>query len=157
MSDNDAAIIHELEQIVVIGTVVLLITGNFNKKKQVLPHTNSRNRTHLICRQRRTVRSIFYELGEHNARRAYRMLPITFWKLAQILENKLCNKKYSMTPNGSITHWMRVSIALRYLAGGQPMDIAMVHGVSHTIIFYCLWQVIDAINQTSELAIKFPD
>jgi hypothetical protein len=157
MTDNHAVIIHEMEKIVVLGTVLLLITGNVFNNKPTYLVAKSSNRTHLLCRNRRTITSIFYELGELNSRRAYRMFPKSFWKLAVILEEKLCNKKYTCTPNGAVTHWMRLSIALRYLAGGQPMDIALVHGVSHSIVFYSLWQVIDAINQTSSLAIKFPE
>jgi hypothetical protein len=36
------------------------------------------------------------------------------------------------------------------------MDIALVHGVSHSEVFDSLWKVVDAINQHPELAIKFP-
>jgi hypothetical protein len=37
------------------------------------------------------------------------------------------------------------------------MDIALVHGVSHSVVFECLWLVIDAINQHPELNITFPE
>jgi hypothetical protein len=58
-------------------------------------------------------------------------------------------------PNGCIDHTVRVSIALRYLARGQAMDIALVHGVSHVEVFDSIWLVVDAINQHPELSINF--
>jgi hypothetical protein len=46
---------------------------------------------------------------------------------------------------------------LQYLAGGQAMDVALVHGVSHNEVFTSLWLVADAINQQPELSINFPE
>jgi hypothetical protein len=37
------------------------------------------------------------------------------------------------------------------------MDIALVHGVSHSKVFDSLWLVVDAINKEPELAILFPE
>jgi DDE superfamily endonuclease len=51
---------------------------------------------------------------------------------------------------------LRIRIALRYLAGGSPLDIALVHGVSHCEVIKCVWMVIDAINNELKLDIKFP-
>jgi hypothetical protein len=42
------------------------------------------------------------------------------------------------------------------LAGGAPLDIALVHGVSHCEEFKCICQVIDAINNEPQLGINFP-
>jgi hypothetical protein len=154
MAHRNAVIIEDFANIVVMGTVLLNITRNFMNND--ILDDRCGNRTHLLSRHRRTVYSIFYELGDHNARRAYRMWPKSFWKLAQLLEPRLMKQIDRRTPNGTITHWIRLSIAFRYLAGGQPIDIALVHGVSHSIVFPCLWQVIDAINETKELDIVFP-
>jgi hypothetical protein len=105
---------------------------------------------------------LFYELGDKNARRAYRMKTYVFWRLCDLLRPQL-DKQYddpfSMTriPNGPICHCIRISITLRYLAGGQTMDIALVHGVSHSEVFESLWMVIDAINKEPSLIISFPD
>jgi hypothetical protein len=63
-----------------------------------------------------------------------------FWKLCGILQERLENgfdspiiKNYNSKKilNGPISHSLRISIAIRYLAGGLPLDIALVHGVSH--------------------------
>jgi hypothetical protein len=59
--------------------------------------------------------------------------------------------------NGLIHSSVRLSIALRYFAGGSVYDIALVHGVSHSEVFLCVWRVLDAINQHPDLEIKFPD
>jgi hypothetical protein len=59
-------------------------------------------------------------------------------------------------PNGRIDHTIPIGIALRYLAGGQAMDIALFHGVSHSVVLESLWLVVDAINQQPELSINFP-
>ena len=50
---------------------------------------------------------------------------------------------------------MRLSIAL--FAGADPLDIMQIHDVGLISVFYSVWGVIDAINQTEVLAYKFPD
>jgi DDE superfamily endonuclease len=59
-------------------------------------------------------------------------------------------------PNGCIDHTEQISIALWYLAGGQAMDIVLVHDISHAEVFESIWLVVDAINQHPELSINFP-
>ena len=48
--------------------------------------------------------------------------------------------------NGLLPPEMRLSIALRYFAGGDPYDIMLVHGVSHAEIYRSVWKVVDAVN-----------
>jgi hypothetical protein len=85
-----------------------------------------------------------------------------FWKLCNLLQKKL-SPEYdnplltNHIPNGRIDHSIHISSALRYLAGGQAMDIALVHGVSHSKVFDSLWLVVDTINQEPELSITFPE
>jgi hypothetical protein len=45
---------------------------------------------------------------------------------------------------------------LRYFAGGLPLDIALVHGVSYSEIMKIIWEVVEAVNNTPELQINFP-
>ena len=52
--------------------------------------------------------------------------------------------------NGLIHSSVRLSIALRYFAGGSVYDIALVHGVSHTEVYQSIWRVLNAINQHSD-------
>jgi hypothetical protein len=50
-------------------------------------------------------------------------------------------------PNGCIDHTVRISITLRYLAGGKAMDIALVHGVSHAkVLKLSGWLLMPSIN-----------
>ena len=58
--------------------------------------------------------------------------------------------------NGPIGTAIRLSAAIRYFTGGDPLDIALVHGISHREVFYSVWAVVNAINQTKELDISFP-
>ena len=49
-----------------------------------------------------------------------------------------------------------MSDALCYFAGGCPIDIALVHGMSHSQVFHCIWAVVDAVNSSPEFNIVFP-
>ena len=115
----------------------------------------------LINRRRRHVAYIFYELGLL-AQRYYRMDKDSFNNLDDLLGPKLNHaqrlrkSKRGKTPNGDIPNSLYVSAALQYFAGGCPIDIALVHGMSHSQVFKCIWLVVDAVNMTVELDIKFP-
>jgi hypothetical protein len=56
-----------------------------------------------------------------------------------------------------ISSKIRLSIALRYFAGGSVYDIMLVHGVSLVSIYVSMWGVVDAINSTPELDFHFPN
>jgi hypothetical protein len=153
--------IAEMKKTFVISVVMLMITAQWDTRlKQLTSSVDTNNRTHLIDRKRRDVSHLFYELGDNNARRSYRMTPCVFKKLSKILQPHL-EKEYDNAlvchciPNGPISPSVRLSIALRYLAGGQPMDIALAHGVSCSEVFDSIWQVIDAINVEPQSAIHF--
>ena len=49
-----------------------------------------------------------------------------------------------------------MSAHLRYFASRCPIDIALVHGMSHSQVFNCIWAVVDAINSSPEFDIVFP-
>jgi len=117
--------------------------------------------------------------------RAYRMDQRSFWSLFHLLNpilerrrlmiNKILKearlkrhgrprrtRKYKIKsnrrgcPNGRIPNSSRLSSALRFFAGGDPHDIAIVHGISHTEVYFSVWLVVDAVNHCPELAILFP-
>ena len=48
----------------------------------------------------------------------------------------------------------KVAIALRYLAGGSPLDLKLIYDVSRSYVYHCLWLVVDAINE--HYKIEFP-
>lgn len=60
-------------------------------------------------------------------------------------------------PNGVVTKEARLSMAIRYFAGGDPLDIADIHGVSPIEVVRSVWDVVDAIHLSPELKITFPE
>ena len=115
-----------------------------------------------INRKRRPVYDIFRELGPGYVRRAYRMDAASFWELHQLLLPHLKKKKSRKkkhrngAPNGLISLSARLSAAIRYFAGGRAEDIALVHGISHTEVYECVWRVVNAVNNCPALDISFP-
>ena len=87
--------------------------------------------TKTIRRNRRHVLNIFEEFGEGNSRKAYRMNIESFWKLHRILfkNDHVKKRKRGSTVNGPIHNSTRLSMALRWMAGGDKFDIASNHGV----------------------------
>ena len=136
---------------------------------------NSRSFTQNVPRVRRSVRSIFREYGPIYARRAYRMDKPAFRNLQRLLEPALTSKHsrkkrigsssllYGTSSSatgatgGDIPVDAKLSIALRYFAGGDPYDIMISHGVSHSAVYLSVWQVVDAVNNCPQLAMKFPE
>lgn len=41
-----------------------------------------------------------------------------------------------------------LSIALRYFAGDNPKEIMQIHDADYASVYYSVWDVIDAINNT---------
>jgi hypothetical protein len=60
-------------------------------------------------------------------------------------------------PNGEIATSSRLSMAIRWFAGGDPLDIFQVHGVGVNEVMTSVWKVVDAINQCTNLQIRFPE
>ena len=48
----------------------------------------------------------------------------------------------------------KVAMALRYLAGGSPLDLKLIYDVSKSYVYHCLWLVVDAINE--HYKVEFP-
>ena len=66
-------------------------------------------RSSTAKRKRRTVGSIFHELGPYYTRRAYRMDAKTFWKLHKTIHKQLHYNNFpssSSKKNGEMTHGM---------------------------------------------------
>jgi DDE superfamily endonuclease len=117
-------------------------------------------------RTRRYVNDIFNEQGPIYVRRAYRMQSSSFWELHRMLKAGIaasqnthevsCKTHKNGAKNGLISTSVRLSVALRYFAGGRPDDIALVHGISHSEVFNSVWKVVDAVNSCKNLNIGFP-
>ena len=98
-------------------------------------------------------------------RRIYRMSRGSFDKLRDLLQPKL-DKIFFPKGGGSqdvkkcrylIDTKTRLSLALRFFAGADLLDIMKIHDEGLISVYYSVWGVNDAINQTEGLAYKFPD
>ena len=47
-------------------------------------------------------------------------------------------------------------MALRYFAGGDPVDICCVYKVTRALVYQSAWLVVDAIHRTKQLDMSFP-
>jgi len=122
-----------------------------------------------IERRRRSVDELFCELGPYYLKRAYRMNKDEFWALHRNIYDKM---KYNIRApankgvpgvdqtngavNGLISSSIRLSAAIRFCAGGSPVDIALSHGICVKDVYKSLWRVVDAINSTKSMNIIFP-
>ncbi|GFH48493.1 hypothetical protein CTEN210_04969 [Chaetoceros tenuissimus] len=113
-----------------------------------------------IPRIRRTMPSIYREMGENYFKRAYRMsytsFRILFREIKQVLYEKLYKTEGKQGPSGRIPLASRLGIGLRYFAGGDPYDISISYGVSHTSVFDTVDAVVDAVNEHDNFKIMFP-
>ena len=163
LSEQDDSFPHDEYALAMVFVSVMLVMGLLDPPNK---HRKG-NRGCTIQRHRRSVSSIMYGLGGDNTLRCYRMADTSFWKLHLLLKEKIDNpaapsqqarkrKRRGGPPNGPIESSSRLCIALRYFAGGDPHDIAQVHGVSHTEVFKSVWKVVNAVHQTPALDICFP-
>jgi hypothetical protein len=90
---------------------------------------------------------------------SYRMTPAHLWRLWQMIEKH-------MRPEPTLLHKaeaqsnkiQRLKAALRYFAGGDPLEIQAEFSVlALSTLEECVWDVVDAIHSTSELEITFPE
>ena len=136
-------------------------------------------------RVRRSVESVYEEIGQVLFRRAYRMTYGTFQELHRVLEPQIrkVHKEYQKeaavnrkrkqvkrpahhrmhhktwkryVPNGKITSTVRLAIALRFFAGGDLYDVAPLFGVGRSDAFRSVWIVVEAIHRTHALDLSFP-
>jgi DDE superfamily endonuclease len=154
---------------ITISTALLLcVTPEIFGDHDVGSKRKEERSSYHIKRVRKSVNEIFAQLGPHYVRRAYRMDEASFWKLCRILRPHLQGTKRKIgknkskpqrngAKNGIIPSPTKVSVALRYFAGGSAYDIATTHGISHTDVFRSVWKVVDAVNKCSELSFNFPD
>lgn len=112
-----------------------------------------------IRRQRAKMSQIFAQYGDMYVRRAYRMKEQSFWRLLDIVEPHLVKprRKRGRTPNGDISAELRLSMALRYFAGGDSLDIGPMHGVHPNEVLESVRRIVNAIHSASEMSIVFPE
>ena len=103
-----------------------------------------KNHRRFVRRKRKCVSDIFAELGPTFTKRSYRMSETSFWKLYNMVapfypKQKRRRKRRARRgkqnyPNKKIVISLRLSIAIRYFAGGCPLDTMSAHGVGFNCI-----------------------
>ncbi|KAL9191554.1 hypothetical protein ACHAXT_001260 [Thalassiosira profunda] len=114
-----------------------------------------------VKRKRLDVDDHFSSMDHRLFRRKYRMGKASFYKLLDILRPYLpstgeVRSRPGSVPNGPISKASRLSMALRYCAGGDPTDICDHHGVKDREVLRSVWYVVDAIHAAPQLNITFP-
>ena len=92
-------------------------------------------------------------------KRAYRIDLPTFYKLLGEIEESIetkNTKQAERSSSGPVASAVRLSMTLRYLAGGNVNDIYRMHGVSRDEMYKSVWVVVDAINNHPSFGMVFP-
>ena len=162
-------------QAYIIQAAVAASAAHFHLQEEGYRRVPTRTGKCARRRTRQSVAEIYNCLGPIYFRRAYRMTYASFWRLHDLLEEKIntvaaqvrgYNKKSGdggdnncsspPIPNGIISSSARLGIALRYFAGGSPYDIMVKFGVSHSSVFECVWIIVQAVNELSAMKISYP-
>jgi hypothetical protein len=144
------------------SSLAMLLLGNYFSRRIIEKGNSPKGRpkgSKNRRRQHKTVSAIFDEYGPIFFRRAFRMDQTSFWTLLDLIEPKMGGKpkrKRGRTPNGDIANSARLAMAIRYFAGGDPLDICVVFGVTKEAVYRSAWIVVDAIHQTKTLNISYP-
>ena len=99
------------------------------KRAEIYYRDNSPCSSPKIRRRRTSVEEIYEQLGPTYFTRAYRMSYESFVKLVEKISPYLPQSDACMARvNGPISDATRVAVALRYFAGGSPLDIGPLYG-----------------------------
>mmetsp|Transcript_9184 Transcript_9184/g.11788 ORF Transcript_9184/g.11788 Transcript_9184/m.11788 type:complete len:412 (+) Transcript_9184:50-1285(+) len=88
--------------------------------------------------------------------KAYRLTEEAFNDLHAALESQLsaCSLQATRARGYPIDSRVRLASALRFLCGGQTIDLCMLYKISRTECYHSVWMAVDAIN--SHFSIVFP-
>ena len=156
---------HELHCSLVLAQIAsaLVCVAAFDSldSQEERPDGGRKEGAETIHRIRRDMNEYIGQMDDRGFRRRYRMTKAAFWTLLDIIENHLPStgekRKRGAVPNGPISKAARLSMALRFFAGGDVLDIAEVHGVGDDEPMSSVWDVVDAIHKAPELNISFPE
>ena len=97
-------------------------------------------------------------LNEDEFKQRYRLTWPAFQKLLDVIRSDLTvmdQKQARLAKCGELVPpEVKLAIALRFLAGGSPLDLQLLYHVSKSYVYKCVWLVVDACNK--HLAIEFP-
>ena len=149
----------QMGQAVICSLVVVLLNDLLSRREYKPTGRAIGSKTRY--RERANLHRIFDEYGPIFFKRAYRMQESSFWKLLDLLETKMPKKPRGKktrgrTPNGDVPNSVRLAMAIRYFAGGDPLDIACVYKVNRSVVYESVWSIVEVINHTTALDIKYP-
>ena len=89
-------------------------------------------------------------LTEAEFKLRYRVSSDSFYKLLNILKPELdvasARHAFSSRKGKPIQLQTRLACALRFFAGGDPLDLKLIYGMSKPQVMACVWRTVDAIN-----------
>ena len=80
----------------------------------------------------------------------YKLLPLLRSRLAATDELRARYAKHGQL----VEPETKLAIGLRFLAGGDPLDLKLIYDVSKDYIYKTVWQVVDAVN--AAISVEFP-
>ena len=91
-----------------------------------------------------------HNLNEDEFKARYRLSAQSFYKLLELLRPELDVNNHLMASRSRsgrpIPIEARLACALRYFAGGDPIDLKLIYCMSKQQIMLCVWRAVDAIN-----------
>ena len=80
----------------------------------------------------------------------YRLSSDSFYKLLDIIRPELevtdRQQQLRSRSGNPIQVETRLAVALRFCAGGDPLDLKLIYGMSKAQVMLCVWRAVDAIN-----------
>ena len=100
-------------------------------------------------------------LTEDEFKQRYRLTWPAFRKLMDIIRADLMvtdEKQARVAKCGELIRpEVKLAIALRFFAGGSPLDLKLLYHVSKTYVYQCIWLVVDACNKRLEVVFPIDD
>ena len=97
-------------------------------------------------------------LTETEFKQRYRLTWPAFRKLCNLIREDIKTKHETNAKNSKngvvVIPEVKLAIALRYLAGGDPLDLRLLYHVSKSYVYKCVWLVCDAIRR--KIPVEFP-
>lgn len=97
-------------------------------------------------------------LSDNAFKRRYRMPKHTFAVLCADLAEPMAEKHMELgqrLPRG-VSIEVQVSAVVRWLAGGSYLDIVDIHGISHSVLYYCIDAFVLTVVEHPKYKIKYP-
>jgi len=124
-----------------------------------LQHSRDVVRARNKRRQRLDWNSHVNDIGDSLFKRAYRLTLPAFNALLEKIQDDLLTDycKASNSSGSTVKPETCLAMALRFLAGGQHIDICFTHGVAVSTFYDKLWLTLEAINKVEHLSFPIDD